>query len=114
MTKPAPVSNSYMELCIHVDGGQNLYLRVPTVWDDRKKLWIGFIKTPKTQRLIHGEGKDSFSLQNSFNAAICKILEESSDPDEVFSMFQPLSYWDEMSVTQEGKVEFQKEESDSD
>jgi len=100
MTKPAPVSSSYMELCFHVDGGQNLYLRVPTVWDDRRKLWIGFVKTPKTQRLIHGEGKDSHELQNSFNKAIATIWEKGEDlADEVFSLFQPLSYWDEMHAS---------------
>jgi len=98
MTSPAPVSKSYMELCFHVDGAQSLYLRVPTVWDDRRKLWIGFVKSPKTQRLIHGEGKDSFELQNSFNAAISAIFEKNDGlAEEVFSMFQPLSYWDEMS-----------------
>lgn len=94
---PAPVSNSYMELCFHVDGGQNLFLRIPTVWDDMEKMWRGFIKTPKSQRLIHAEGKDSFHLQNACNRAIKEILEkEDALSAEVFSMFQPLSYWDEM------------------
>lgn len=97
MTKPATISNSYMELCFHVDGGQNIYLRVPTVWDDRKKMWIGFIKTPKTQKLIYGQGKDSFDLQNSFNSSIANFFEQGDAmSDEVFSMFQPLSYWEEM------------------
>ena len=97
MTKPAPVSRSYMELCFHVDGSQNLYLRVPTLWDDRKKLWIGFVKTAKSQRLIYGDGKDSFELQNSFNKAISEICDkEDSMSDEVFELFKPLSYWDEM------------------
>ena len=98
MTKPAPISNSYMELCFQVDGGQNLYLRVPTVWDDRKKIWIGFVKTPKSQKLIHCEGKNSFELQNSFNKTIAEILEQGGSlGDEVFSLFRPLSYWDEMN-----------------
>lgn len=98
MTNPAAISGSYMELCFHQDGGQNLYLRVPTVWDDRCKLWRGFVKTPKTQRLIHGEGKDSFELQNSFNKAIADVWEKNDDlAAEVFSLFKPLSYWDEMN-----------------
>lgn len=97
MKKPASVSNSYMELCIHVDGGQNLYLRVPTVWDDIKKRWIGFVKTPKTQKLISATGKDSFELQNAFNAALAAILNNGNElRDEVFNLFQPLSYWEEM------------------
>lgn len=87
---------SYMELCFHVDGGENLYLRVPTVWDDIKKQWIGFIKTPKTQRLIHGEGKTSFELQNSFNHAMNSIFQEGGeDAKEVFEMFMPAFYWEE-------------------
>ena len=60
MTKPAPVSNSYMELCLHVDGEQNLYLRVPTVWDDIKKQWIGFVKTPKTQKMTAPRSRQVF------------------------------------------------------
>jgi hypothetical protein len=97
MTNPVHISRSYMQLCFHVEGGQNLYLRVPTVWDDRRKLWMGFVKTPKSQTLIHGEGKDSLELQNSFNKAIADIWEKEDDlSQEVFDLFQPLSYWDEM------------------
>lgn len=100
MTEPAQFSESYMELCFHINKGQNIYLRIPTVWDDRKKLWIGFVKTPKTQQLIYSEGKDSFQLKNSFNKVISTILEKGDDlAKEVFSMFQPLSYWDEMRPT---------------
>lgn len=87
-------TNSYMSLCFHVDGGEDLYLRVPTVWDDIKKQWIGFIKLSKSQRLIHGEGKNSFDLQNAFNKAIVDISEESPElSDEIFSMFMPAWYW---------------------
>ena len=97
MTRPAPVSKSYMELCFHVDGGQNLYLRVPTVWNDIHKTWIGFVKTPKLQKLIHGEGKDSFELQNSFNKSLNEILQKGDSlSEDAFSLFKPLSYWDEM------------------
>lgn len=92
------VSNSYMELCLHVNEGPNLYLRVPTVWDHHNQQWIGFVKTPKTQRLITGEGEDSFKLQNSFNGAIKVLFDDPDMCDEVFSMFKPLSYWDEMNV----------------
>jgi hypothetical protein len=92
-----PIGKSYMELCFHVDGGQNLYLRVPTVWDDIEKRWIGFVKTPKTQKLIHGEGRDSFELQNSFNTVLSFILEKNDEvSEEVFALFQQLSYWEEM------------------
>ena len=103
MTKPAKISKSYMELCFHQDGGINLYLRVPTVWDDMQKKWIGFVKTPKTLKLIHANGKDSFDLQNNFNRAIVEVCQSDETLlEEVFSMFQPLSYWDEM----QGTVEF--------
>lgn len=26
-------TDSYVEMCFHADEGQNLYLRIPTVWD---------------------------------------------------------------------------------
>lgn len=98
MIKPAPASCSYMELCFHIDGEENLYLRVPTIWDDVHKIWRGFIKTPTTKKLIHSEGKDSFELQNSFNRALAPILEKGDAlSEEVFSMFKPFSYWEEMS-----------------
>lgn len=85
-----------MQICFHIDGGDDLYLRVPTVWDDRRKQWIGFVKTPKTKHLIHGEGKDSFELQNSFNSAMANALEKEGEiADEVFSLFKPLSHWKE-------------------
>jgi len=88
MKKSRPKDSSYMELCIHLDGKENVYLRIPTVWDDIKKQWIGFIKTPVTQRLIHAEGKDSFELQNNFNHSLNKIFQEGGEvADEVFGMF---------------------------
>lgn len=94
MTKSA--SNPYLELCFHLDGSHNVYLRVPTVWDDINKRWIAFIKTPQTQKLIHAEAKNSFDLQNSFNKEMLEILSKEDEiSKEVFSMFQPLSYWDE-------------------
>lgn len=99
MTEPASFSNSYMELCLHVDGDKNIYLRIPTVWDSINKNWIGFVKTPKTQTLLHASGKDSFQLLSAFNEVINKYLQAGNDLfDEIFSMFQPLSYWDEMNA----------------
>ena len=97
MKKPAKISDSYMELCMHLDGEANVYLRVPTVWDDIEKTWIGFIKTPKTQKLIHASGKNSFDLQNSFNHALNECFKAGGElAEECFSMFKPLSYWNEM------------------
>jgi len=87
---------SYMELCLHIDRENNVYLRVPTVWDEIEKQWIGFVKTPKTQKLLHAKGKTSFDLQNDFNKTLKKSFEDPEISDEVFSMFQPRSYWDEM------------------
>ena len=96
MTKPEEIYNSYLELCFQQDGDQNLYLRVPTVWDDNRKVWIGFVKTPKTQRLILGEGKDSLELQNSFNKALTDLCDDNDELiSEVFDLFKPLSYWED-------------------
>jgi len=90
------MKESYMELCLHVDGGENLYLRVPTVWDDIKKQWIGFVKLPKSKKIVLGNGKTSFELQNSFNASAEKIFHGDKEiADELFSMFMPAFYWEE-------------------
>ena len=89
------MNKDYMELCLHLDGQENVYLRIPTVWDDIEKQWIGFIKTPITQRLISGNGKTSFELQNSFNHSINKYFQEGGEiAKEVFEMFMPAFYWD--------------------
>lgn len=86
---------SYMELCIHLDGKDNVYLRVPTVWDEVKRQWIGFIKTPVTKRLIAASGKDSFELQNSFNVEMSKLMHESKElGQEIFNMFKDKSHWE--------------------
>lgn len=87
-------SESYMELCMHLDGQENVYLRIPTVWDDVDKKWRGFTKTPQSNRLIHGEGKTSFELQNSFNKAMRQMIEESDElAEEILAMFMPAFYW---------------------
>lgn len=86
-------SPSYMDIRLDLEGEDALYLRVPTFWDDIGKRWIGAIKTPITKRLIGGEGKDSFNLQNSFNVNLEKAF-RSDICDEVFNMFKPKGYWE--------------------
>lgn len=84
-----------MELCLHLDGKENLYLRVPTVWDAVYKKWIGFIKTPQTDTLIYGHGKTYLELLNSFNVNANKLIHESPELEkEIFSMFMPSFYWE--------------------
>ena len=93
----AEEKKSYMSLCLHVDGGHNLYFRIPTVWDEVKKKWLAFFKTPKTQKLIYADGTDSFDLEKSITVALSRAIEENGElGDEIFSLFQPMSYWDEM------------------
>lgn len=70
---------SYMELCIHIDGKDNVYLRIPIVWNDIEKQWKGFIKTPITQKLIYEEDKKSFDLQDSFNRKISSMMQENEE-----------------------------------
>ena len=89
-------NDSYMELCIHRDKDEDLYLRVPTVWDDIEKQWIGFVKTPDSRTLIMAKGKNSFELQNDFNREISKLFAMGPPiSDEIFAMFMPAFYWEE-------------------
>lgn len=88
------ISSSYMEMCLRLDGKNDLYLRIPTVWDAEKNQWIGFFKTPVTKKLIHGEGKDSFELQNSLNIAVSQVIQDPEYSDEIFSMFKAKEYWE--------------------
>jgi hypothetical protein len=95
MTK---INGSYMEMCLHLDGKDDIYLRIPTVWDSVKEQWIGFIKTPETKRLIYGSGKTSFELQNDLNENLSKMMHESEAMlKEICEMFMPEFYWEEES-----------------
>ena len=82
-----------MQMGLRLEHNQDVFLRIPTVWNEPDKQWIGFIKTPITQTLIHGQGKDSMELQNSFNEKMKEALENPKLQDEIFSMFKPLSEW---------------------
>lgn len=85
-------TSSYMQLCLYTEEKGNIYLMVPTFWNSVKKNWMGFVKTPETGKIIHAEGKDSQELQNNFNVVLHKSFEEI--PEETFSMFKPLEYWE--------------------
>jgi hypothetical protein len=61
-----------------------------------EKQWIGFIKTPITNKLISATGKNSFELQNNFNNNVSKMMQASEEMgQEIFSMFMPSFYWEE-------------------
>jgi hypothetical protein len=87
-------NKSYMELCIHIDKDDDVYLRVPTLWDDIQKQWIGFVKTPNTKMLLSASGKDSFELQNNFNHVIHSALHDPISSEEVFLMFKTKEFWE--------------------
>jgi hypothetical protein len=85
-------TNSYMQLCLHMEGKGPVYLMVPTMWDDVHKQWLGFVQTPITRKLISGKGKTSKDLENDFNRDLHKHFEVI--PAEALSMFKPLEYWE--------------------
>ncbi len=87
-------TKSYIQLCMHTDG-DSLYLMVPTYYDATEKVWAGFVKTPNTKKMITGTGKSSKELEQNFNDELRKAF-QSEISDEVFALFKPLSYWDEM------------------
>lgn len=92
-------TNSYMQLCLNLDGQDPLYLFVPTYHDAARDEWTGFVKLPKSKKMIWGHGKDSKELEQSFNDCLRKSFEGERDQvEEVFQLFKPLSYWDEMKV----------------
>ena len=88
--------SSYMEMCMHLEGKNDVYLRIPTFWNDIEKCWVRFIKTPKSKKIIHSSGKDSFELKNNFNHVISAIFHENNDiSQELFSMFKTKSELEE-------------------
>lgn len=88
-------SNSYMQLCLHMDGGP-LYLFVPTYFDSKEKEWMGFVHLNKAKKMIYGRGKTSKELEESFNIHLKEFL-QGEFSQETFNLFKPLSYWDEMN-----------------
>lgn len=92
--KLQPDTNSYMQLCLQLDSGP-LYLFIPTYFDATKKEWVGGVHLPKAKKMIIGRGKDSKSLEQNFNDNLRKNL-EGEFSEETFSLFKPLSYWEEM------------------
>lgn len=91
--KLKPDTSSYMQLGLHADG-KTLYLMVPTYFDETKQEWSGFVHLPKAKKTVMGRGKNSKELETNFNDELRKAFEEH--PEETYSLFQPLSYWDEM------------------
>ena len=85
-------TSSYMQLCLYTEAKGNLYLMVPTYWDEPNKQWMGFVKTPIGGKIIHATGKDSVELQNNFNVKLHESFQ--NEPVETFSMFKPLEHWE--------------------
>ncbi len=81
-----------MQLCVYQEGKGNIYLLVPTYWDEPHKCWMGFVKTPVSGKILHATGKTSEELQNNFNVVIEREFREGNE--EVFFMFKPLEYWE--------------------
>ena len=89
------LNRGYIELCWHVDGGEDIYLRVPTIYDPINKVWRAFIKTCNTKKLIHGEGKDSRELEASFLVSLSSVFNQGGEvADEVIAMMMPAWYWE--------------------
>jgi len=86
-------SPSYMEMALHLEGRDQLILRIPTLWDTVELQWIGFIQTPKTKKIIKAIGQDSFDLQNNFNIEFYKAFQDESLAEELYSMFKPKEEW---------------------
>lgn len=82
---------SYMQIGLRLDGKKDLFLKVPTVWNKADNEWIGFVKTPISNKLIYGHGKDSRTLETSFNDSLQKTMQDPKYFKEVWSMFKPLS-----------------------
>ena len=85
-------TNSYMQLCLQLEGGNKIYLMVPTYWDAVKEQWMGAITLPSSKKILHAHGKSSFELQNNFTVVLNQSFQDN--PDEIFAMFKPLEYWE--------------------
>jgi len=87
-----------MELCLDIDGKDNLYLRIPTFWDAVGKQWAAVLKLPESKKLITAIGKDSLELQNNTNIELSRILKKEDEiSKELFDMFMPAWYWEKES-----------------
>jgi len=87
--------NSFIELCFKRNG-EKLFLRVVAIWDSEQNQWISFKKTPITDRLIYGSGRNLEALQISFIDSMNSLAEENEElGKEIDSMFtSPISWKD--------------------
>jgi hypothetical protein len=84
-------TTSYMQLCLTMENKNNVYLMVPTYWDEPHKEWMGYFKTP-AGKILYASGKNSKELQDNFNVVLHNELKER--PEETFALFKPLEYWE--------------------
>lgn len=94
-------SPSYMEFGLHLEGQESVLLRVPTFWDTVNNQFIGAIKLPISNTIIHSFGKDSFDLQNNFSKEVAKAFSDLTIADELFKMFKPKWHWDLIESSKE-------------
>jgi hypothetical protein len=82
-------NKSYMNLGLHLEGQEPVFLRVPTLWDSVELQWIGFVQLPISKHIISAKGQSSFELEGNFNIEISKAFKDEKYVDELFSLFKP-------------------------
>lgn len=83
-------TNSFMDLRFTADGKKTKQLKIPTYYNEAKKLWTGAIQLPKSLKLISAIGSDSSQLEQNFNNAVEHFLQNHDLADELFEMFQEI------------------------
>jgi hypothetical protein len=90
---------TYMNLGLHLEGRDPVFLRVPTRWDAVELQWLGFVQLPVSKKIIHATGQSSFDLENNFNMEISKVLQDSPHSEEVFSLFKSNEEWEKEEIS---------------
>ena len=80
---------THMVLNFHPpEGGKTLVLKIPAVWDERGQTWIGAIKLPKSKKVLHICGANSYELQLNFAWMVSKVVEEETLKKELWSLLE--------------------------
>lgn len=79
---------SYMDLRLHFEMGEDMQLIVPTMWDAKYNMWLGFYKFD-SGKIINANGKTPFQLTNNFTVELQKYM-ENGGVDDVLKSFGPV------------------------
>jgi len=80
-----------MQLTLFREGKEDLFLMVPTYFDEWENKWFAELTLPKSKRAICANGIETTDLQKNLDKEFANALNE--EPCEITKLFKPMKYW---------------------